>query len=107
MSTVTLLAPPNHAGSAGPLRSIFSFPVMVNEALTFLTFWTCSPRFDDPDLWWHVKVGQIIWNTHQIPQTDQFSFTAQGHPWIAHEWLSQVVLYLTWRTGGYSALLLW
>src|SRR5258708_25772760 len=110
MSTLPLGAPPKRQsmlGSVASLQSSFSCPVMLIAALAFLTVWTCASRFEDPDLWWHLKLGQIIWNTGQIPRTDQFSFTAQGHPWIAHEWLSQVVLYLTWRTGGYSALLLW
>ncbi len=66
-----------------------------------------SPRFSDPDLWWHLKVGQIIWNTHAIPSTDTFSYTAQGHSWIAHEWLSQLSIYAALHFGGYTGLMLW
>jgi len=80
---------------------------MLAAGLTFLAFLTCSSRFDDPDLWWHLKIGQIIWNTHQIPRTDLFSFTALGHSWVDHEWLSQLVLYLVYHVGGYPALVLW
>ncbi|MEP6960973.1 MAG: hypothetical protein ABI995_02785 [Acidobacteriota bacterium] len=84
---------------------LFSFPAMLAAGLTFLVFWSCAPRFDDPDLWWHLKLGETIWTTHQIPAIDQFSFTAYGHPWIAHEWLSQVMMYGLYNTAGYSGLL--
>jgi hypothetical protein len=54
----------------------------------------------DPDFWWHIKTGQLILQNHQIPFFDYFSFTAYGKPWIAHEWLSEVLLYSTYRLGG-------
>ncbi|MEO8026350.1 MAG: hypothetical protein ABI823_07750 [Bryobacteraceae bacterium] len=37
---------------------------------------------------------------------DQFSFTAASHPWIAHEWLSQLVTFAAFQAGGYQALML-
>src|SRR5258706_16021908 len=92
---------------AAGLARVFSFPAMLAAGLMFLVFWTCASRFDDPDLWWHLKVGQTIWETHRIPAVDQFSFTAAGHPWIAHEWLSQWIIFTVFRSGGYSALMLW
>jgi hypothetical protein len=54
----------------------------------------------DPDFWWHIKTGQVILLEKQIPHFDVFSFTAVGKPWIAHEWLSEVILYLTYKLGG-------
>lgn len=83
---------------------ILSFPAMLVSGLLFLTFWTCSTRFDDPDLWWHLKLGQTMWSTGQIPSTDQFSFTAHGSYWIAHEWLSQTILYGVYQAGGLVGL---
>jgi hypothetical protein len=29
----------------------------------------------DPDLWWHLKAGEQIVHTGNIPHTDDFSFT--------------------------------
>ncbi|HEY7306976.1 MAG TPA: hypothetical protein VH601_22810 [Bryobacteraceae bacterium] len=75
--------------------------------LIVLMAFTVRPRFGDPDLWWHLKTGEIIWNTHSIPRVDVFSFTAQGHPWIAQEWLSQVAIYGAWKLGGNTGLMLW
>jgi hypothetical protein len=56
--------------------------------------------FADPDLWWHVKTGELILDGGSIPDRDVFSFTAAGAPWINHEWLSEVVLAGAFRFGG-------
>ncbi len=59
----------------------------------------------DPDLWWHLRTGQIIVETGHVPHTDPFSFTRSYHPWVAHEWLSEVVFYELWKHGGPAALI--
>ncbi len=41
----------------------------------------------DPDMRWHLRTGQLILE-EGIPRADTFSFTAAGHQWITHEWLS-------------------
>jgi hypothetical protein len=89
------------------LRRIFSFPVMLASLLTMLAVLTVRPRFDDPDMWWHLKMGEVIWNTHTIPTTDLFSYTTNHHASIPHEWLSQALIYGAYRWGGYSGLMLW
>ncbi|MGH2393483.1 MAG: hypothetical protein ACRDGH_08320 [Candidatus Limnocylindria bacterium] len=48
----------------------------------------------DPDFFTHVRTGQLIVETGQVPTTDPFSFTWGGEPWTLHEWLSEVVMYL-------------
>src|SRR5258708_6605208 len=94
-------------GKRSILDLAFSFPVMVAATLIVLTVLTVQSRFNDPDLWWHLKTGEIIWTTHTIPRTDLFSFTTNNHEWTAHEWLSQVTLYAAWRFGGNAGLMLW
>lgn len=91
----------------GVLRNVFSFPVVLAAMLAVLTVLTVRGRFNDPDMWWHLKTGEIIWNTHSIPRVDLFSFTAAGHPWIAQEWLSDLTIYGAYKLGGYSGLMLW
>jgi hypothetical protein len=88
-------------------RALFSFPVMLAFGLALITTLTVSTRFNDPDLWFHLKLGQVVWTTHSIPSTDTFSFTAQGHPWTAHEWLAELGIYAAYRVGGYSGLMVW
>ncbi len=60
----------------------------------------------DPDLWWHLKTGQVILG-QGIPSTDIFSFTMAGSPWVTHEWLSQVVLWWLYaHAGGFPVLMI-
>lgn len=89
------------------LRLIFSFPVVLASLLLPLTVLTLRSRFSDPDMWWHLKMGEIIWATHHIPTVDLFSYTARNHAWIPHEWLSQLTIYMAYRAGGYSGLMGW
>src|ERR1700686_2096619 len=59
----------------------------------------------DPDLWWHLRTGQLIVETGKVPHFDPFSFTRTGHPWLSHEWLSEVAFYELWKHGGAAALI--
>lgn len=59
----------------------------------------------DSDLWGHVKFGQEIWSTRTIPETDTFSYTANGLPWINHEWLAEVLFYLIYDSWNSTGLL--
>jgi len=58
----------------------------------------------DPDFWWHLRTGQLIVQTHAIPHADPFSFTNTGRPWVAHEWLSELLIYGLYRLGSYGLL---
>jgi hypothetical protein len=58
------------------------------------------------DVWWHLKVGEFIVQQHEIPDRNLFSFTAAQEPWLAHEWLSEVVFYLVYRGLGAIGLIL-
>ncbi|HEU4835099.1 MAG TPA: hypothetical protein VFS90_11810, partial [Pyrinomonadaceae bacterium] len=58
----------------------------------------------DPDLWWHLKAGQQIIDTRSIPHTDDYSFTKQGSEWVAHEWLSEVIMEAIYRLTGLVGL---
>jgi hypothetical protein len=89
------------------LQRVFSFPVMLAGLLVVLAVLTVRSRFDDPDMWWHLKTGEVISTTHTIPTTDIFSYTTNHHVYIAHEWLSQVLIYGAYRFGGYRGLMLW
>ena len=103
----TVTAPEAERSRVGVVRSIFSLPVFLSASLIVLAVLCVRGRFDDPDMWWHLKMGQIIWTTHSIPTTDLFSYTTNHHAWVPHEWLSQVLIYAAYRRGGYSGLMLW
>jgi hypothetical protein len=59
----------------------------------------------DPDLWWHLQAGQDMVQSQSIPKVDPYSFTKAGSEWVAHEWLSEVVMYLIYRVSGWGGLL--
>lgn len=89
------------------LKRIFSFPVMLAALLCVLAVLTVRGRLYDPDMWWHLRMGQVIVQTHSIPTSDLFSFTANHHALVPHEWLAQVTIYLAYQAFGYSGLMLW
>jgi hypothetical protein len=84
-----------------------SFSAALGALLLMLAVVTVRGRFDDPDMWWHLKTGQVIWTTHHIPTTDLFSYTTNHHSWIPHEWLSQLSIYAAYAARGFSGLMLW
>src|SRR5450631_1332959 len=45
----------------------------------------------EPDLFWHIKTGSDILVSRHWPVVDNYSFTYDGQPWIAKEWLAQVL----------------
>jgi hypothetical protein len=105
--TVLVAEQTGETAALGVLRGVASFPVMLTSLLLLLSVLTVRSRFDDPDMWWHLKLGEIIWTTHVIPRADFFSYTTNHHSWIPHEWLSQLLIYSAYQTGGYSGLMIW
>lgn len=75
--------------------------------LVMLAVLTVRDRFSDPDMWWHLKNGQVIATTHHIPQTDIYSYSTNHHFYIPHEWLSQLFIYAAYALHGYTGLMLW
>jgi hypothetical protein len=59
----------------------------------------------DPDLWWHLKTGQLILRNHAVFHADPFSFTRAGAPWLNHEWLSDVLMFGLYRAAGWTGLI--
>ena len=58
----------------------------------------------DPDFWWHLRTGKFIVETRGVPHADIFSSTFAGREWVAHEWLSEVLMYAVRQAFGYAGL---
>jgi hypothetical protein len=86
------------------LRAVFSFPAMLGTFLVGRVFYEARAFNVDPDLWWHIKVGQNILTSHHWPTSDPFSYTVAGNPWMAYEWLGDVVLGTVAHFGGLLGL---
>jgi hypothetical protein len=69
-----------------------------------LFFMTLRP-IADPDFWWHLKTGELIFHSHSIPYSDPFSFPKMGAHWITHEWLTELLMYSIFIVGGYGSLI--
>lgn len=89
---------------------------MVLTALAIMA-WS-STEVGDTDTWWQLKTGQYLLQQHKLPAPDPFAFTTYtGKPAYAteevtryfnltHEWLAQILFYLTYSGGGYAGLIL-
>jgi hypothetical protein len=55
----------------------------------------------DPDSHWHGHFGRQILTTGEFPTTDRHSYSLTGAPWIAKEWLAQVMLGVAHQAGGW------
>jgi hypothetical protein len=82
------------------LKWVVSFPAMLGMLLVGRIFYEGRGFGIDPDMWWHIKVGQDILRTGHWPVVDAYSWTAAGTPWIAYEWLGELPLALVQRIGG-------
>ena len=59
----------------------------------------------DPDVWWHLRTGQLILQNHGLFHTDPYSFTRFGAPWIDHEWLSQLLIFGVYKLANWGGLI--
>ena len=60
----------------------------------------------DGDTFSHLATGEWIIAHGAAPRADPFSHSMPGAPWVAHEWLSEVLLALAFRLGGWSGVVL-
>jgi hypothetical protein len=77
-----------HEGRAA-LRA--SLPLCVAAAIYALLLLNGRALLNDPDTYWHIAVGRWIVEHRAFPHVDPFSATVAGAPWIAKEWLSQLL----------------
>src|SRR6476659_922325 len=63
------------------------------------------PRvFRDGDTSWHLAVGRWMFEHGAIPRVDVFSLTAAGKPWVAMEWLSDLIFAGAYWAAGYAGV---
>ncbi len=60
----------------------------------------------DGDTWSHLATGEWILAHGAAPHADPFSNSMPGAPWTAHEWLSEILLTLAFRCGGWNGVVL-
>jgi hypothetical protein len=56
------------------------------------------------DLFWHIANGKAMFEQGRIIQEDIFSYTETGKHFTNHWWLSQILLYIVYKTAGTAGL---
>lgn len=101
-------------------RTVFSLPVLLGILLVagacLDRYWNLmnaslhqhvySAYCFEGDMWWHLAVGKWILKNHAWPTHDFYSFTAYGNPWIADQWLGEVLIAVVWGLGQMHALMI-
>lgn len=85
-------------------KRAISFPVMLGGLLVGAVFGVVRGFNVDPDLWWHIRTGELILSTHRWATTDPYSYTSFGAPWMSCEWLGDVFFAVVYRQGGLRGL---
>ena len=63
-----------------------------------------SVRFADPDLWGHLTFGRAVLDHGHLILHDPYSYSAAGHLWLNHEWLSELIDALAFDAFGVFGL---
>jgi hypothetical protein len=92
------IPPQSHLSRA---TSWFGYPVVyLLLAIAVVDVFT----FADSDLWGHIRFGQAMLKAGHMIEADPYSYSAPGHLWRNHEWLSEVIFALVYNSGGVFGL---
>jgi hypothetical protein len=81
-----------------------SLPLALGLMAYFAGISSMKARLEDPDVMLHIVTGRWILAHGAVPHVDFLSFTAAGKPWVAHEWLGEVVTALCYDALGWHGL---
>jgi hypothetical protein len=79
--------------AAGPVGRKTQFGVVWMSLFLVVVFASSLFRIEDGDTWWHLKTGQLIRESFQVPRADPYSLLSPGKRWVDHEWLFQVLVH--------------
>jgi hypothetical protein len=88
------------AEAAHPTRGLL--PLWVGVGIYALFLLAGNRLLIDPDTMWQITVGQWIIEHRAVPETDVYSFTMRGQPWISTQWLAQVAYAKAYAMAGWS-----
>jgi hypothetical protein len=96
--------PPAISGAGRAGRFGMSLPVVVGLVVFAATLAWARHLLFDPDIYLHAAVGRWIIAHRAVPHADVFSYSMAGAPWVAHEWLAEVVMALLRDYFGWAGL---
>lgn len=90
-----------------PLLVLPSLGNLVFVSVLFvLLFRSGQGLLGDGDTGYHIKTGEIILRTWQVPRSDIYSFHSPALPWTAHEWLSEIIMALVFGLSGLTGVVI-
>ena len=105
MTTAALTAPQTALRPRISLWSAANTPGLVALLVFAVALWPTA-LLNDADTWWHLSAGDWIVAHRAVPHADPFSWSFAGKPWIAHEWLSEILMSSTFAPAGWPGLML-
>ena len=81
--------------SIGAFTSLLILYLLLISAWRFLL---------DSDTGWHIRNGGLILETGVVPRADPFSFTMEGKPWFAWEWMADLLMALAHQYAGLAGV---
>ncbi|MGL4554042.1 MAG: hypothetical protein ACRC33_23010 [Gemmataceae bacterium] len=63
-----------------------------------------APKYD-PDIWWHLRVGQWVWEQGTVTTTDPFS--RLGTHWVAYSWLYELLVFGLYSAFGLAGIVVY
>ncbi|MEW6457225.1 MAG: hypothetical protein AB1410_11000 [Acidobacteriota bacterium] len=93
------------------LRKAVYYIFHSRRLIIFALFWGflfLSLKFymdpSDPDIYRHLKVGEIIYKSRAIPETELFTYAEEGSKWIHYSWLSEILFYIFFNNFSWIGL---
>jgi hypothetical protein len=72
--------------------------------VVFIIAITDVGRWADPDLWGHLRFGQLVLALGHAPTRNPYAYSAPGYLWRDPEWLAETLLALSYDTFGIIGL---
>src|SRR5437879_12104476 len=60
----------------------------------------------DPDFWWHLRIGRWVVENGMLPSTDIFTVSASSYVWTDHDYLTDILMWLVYSKLGLTSLAL-
>ena len=81
-----------------------AMPWLVGAAVYALLIVLGPKLLNDPDSYWQIAAGNWIFSHGAVPRADPFSLTMHGAPWIAFEWLSELIYAAVFAISGWTGV---
>ena len=92
------------APAPDPRHPAFVLATLVAAACIVVTV---SFRLYDTDMWQHFAVGRAIWQLHQVPTTQLWTWPTYGTPDVNASWGFRALIWPIWHAFGIPGLFAW